>query len=316
MENINEKSLDTLVAETVAGKYGNGNERKVALGSRYEEVQNRITELVSLDLTNESSSVPEIRPEKIQKFINEIDSVCKKYNLSISHEDSQGGFIIDTYDKYYTDWLNGASNTNEALVDAISDENLERLNIRYAIEEDYSEELFGWFNSELDAMKYCAYLAYKNNCSYHIYEIEGLKIDPDFLELESDMKYEYYVEAIYDDKNGWIIKETPEIDSCYFSEILRKDTINNMYTDTIRMRINLEDENSELAKSVACNYLENFKGVHGDDKNKIRDIIDILNKKFKLKHDEELERLEQERIKQEELAELARLKAKYESNEK
>ena len=36
--------------------------------------------------------------EKV-KFLEEIDGICKKYNLSISHEDICGGFIIDVYDE-------------------------------------------------------------------------------------------------------------------------------------------------------------------------------------------------------------------------
>ena len=35
-------SVDTLVKEVYAGKYGNGDTRKAALGSRYSEVQNKI----------------------------------------------------------------------------------------------------------------------------------------------------------------------------------------------------------------------------------------------------------------------------------
>ena len=35
-------SVDTLVKEVYAGKYGNGDTRKAALGNRYNEVQNRI----------------------------------------------------------------------------------------------------------------------------------------------------------------------------------------------------------------------------------------------------------------------------------
>lgn len=35
-------SVDTLVKEVYAGKYGNGDSRKAALGNRYNEVQNKI----------------------------------------------------------------------------------------------------------------------------------------------------------------------------------------------------------------------------------------------------------------------------------
>ena len=35
--------------------------------------------------------------ETIKEFIDEIDKVCRKYGLSITPEDSQGGFIIEKY---------------------------------------------------------------------------------------------------------------------------------------------------------------------------------------------------------------------------
>lgn len=54
-----------------------------------------------------------IKNEKVDEFLNEIHEVCKKYNMSISHEDCHGGFIIEDYEKLYFDWLyNASDNTN------------------------------------------------------------------------------------------------------------------------------------------------------------------------------------------------------------
>lgn len=44
-------------------------------------------------------------PEEVIKFLNEIDNICKKYNFSISHEDSHGAFILEKYDDYNIRWL-------------------------------------------------------------------------------------------------------------------------------------------------------------------------------------------------------------------
>lgn len=44
-------------------------------------------------------------PESVINFLNEIDNICKKYNFSISHEDSHGAFILEKYDKYNIKWL-------------------------------------------------------------------------------------------------------------------------------------------------------------------------------------------------------------------
>lgn len=43
---VAQKTTDELVQEVLEGKYGNGEDRKKALGSKYEEVQSRINELL------------------------------------------------------------------------------------------------------------------------------------------------------------------------------------------------------------------------------------------------------------------------------
>lgn len=48
-------------------------------------------------------------PESMKKFLEDIDLVCKKHNLSISHEDGHGAFLIEEYDKHNIDWLFDAS---------------------------------------------------------------------------------------------------------------------------------------------------------------------------------------------------------------
>jgi hypothetical protein len=45
----------------------------------------------------------------IDSFLDEIKEVCKKHGLSISHEDSQGGFIIEKYSDSNLEWLFAAS---------------------------------------------------------------------------------------------------------------------------------------------------------------------------------------------------------------
>ena len=43
---------------------------------------------------------------KVDLFLKEIEEVCKKHNLSISHEDSHGNFVIESYDQENIKWLN------------------------------------------------------------------------------------------------------------------------------------------------------------------------------------------------------------------
>jgi hypothetical protein len=47
-------------------------------------------------------------PEKLKNFFDEIESVCKKYDYSISHEDKHGAFGIEEYDERNIEWLRDA----------------------------------------------------------------------------------------------------------------------------------------------------------------------------------------------------------------
>lgn len=45
----------------------------------------------------------------IADFFTELFALYQKYNVSISHEDNHGGFIIERYDKENEEWIHGAS---------------------------------------------------------------------------------------------------------------------------------------------------------------------------------------------------------------
>ena len=44
-------------------------------------------------------------PDRMRKFLEEIDEVCRKHGLSISHEDGHGAFIVEKYNESNIDWL-------------------------------------------------------------------------------------------------------------------------------------------------------------------------------------------------------------------
>lgn len=50
---------------------------------------------------------------KVEDFIKELIAVCKKHGMSISHEDSQGAFIIEPYSDTNIEWLNDGSTNLE-----------------------------------------------------------------------------------------------------------------------------------------------------------------------------------------------------------
>jgi hypothetical protein len=48
-------------------------------------------------------------PERMQSFLEDIKKVCEKHNLSISHEDGHGSFIVEEFDEGNIKWLFNAS---------------------------------------------------------------------------------------------------------------------------------------------------------------------------------------------------------------
>ena len=46
---------------------------------------------------------------KVDSFLKDIVEVCARHGMSISHEDTHGGFIIEEFDKKLVDWLMEAS---------------------------------------------------------------------------------------------------------------------------------------------------------------------------------------------------------------
>ena len=59
---IANKSVDELAREVIAGKYGNGDARKSALGSRYSEVQAKVNEMIAGNSTP-SAPTPAPKPQ-------------------------------------------------------------------------------------------------------------------------------------------------------------------------------------------------------------------------------------------------------------
>ena len=44
----------------------------------------------------------------VDLFLEDIGRVCRHHNMSISHEDEHGGFIVETFQQERFDWLNAA----------------------------------------------------------------------------------------------------------------------------------------------------------------------------------------------------------------
>ena len=46
---------------------------------------------------------------KVDAFLKELEEVCQRHGFSLSHEDVQGGFIVEKYHKTLSEWLQEAS---------------------------------------------------------------------------------------------------------------------------------------------------------------------------------------------------------------
>ena len=53
------------------------------------------------------------RENNIKNFLREYKELCKKYNVSLGHEDEYGGFILHEYDEEMIEWVEAASDAVE-----------------------------------------------------------------------------------------------------------------------------------------------------------------------------------------------------------
>lgn len=46
---------------------------------------------------------------EVDAFLAELESVCRKHKFSLSHEDSQGSFIVTSFNENLLEWLKAAN---------------------------------------------------------------------------------------------------------------------------------------------------------------------------------------------------------------
>lgn len=70
-----EKTIDELAQEVIAGKYGNGDDRKNVLGDRYDEVQARVNEILGVGQEEYYTVV----------IGDNLTKIAKKYGTTVNH---------------------------------------------------------------------------------------------------------------------------------------------------------------------------------------------------------------------------------------
>ena len=166
----------------------------------------------------------------------------------------------------------------------------------------------GYFDNRLDADKYCA--AYGAG-EYHVEEMRDLQDERDLSQIT--LKYQH--EVVFDFKdNEWVMRDEPGRYVCYIAEELRPNNIwnNSTYRSWVGFRVNIEKDDRKLAEKIAQDYLYQLLS-YGDSRKVYDKYITLMNDQFIAPYKLKEEQKKQEELKQKELAELARLKAKYEN---
>ena len=167
----------------------------------------------------------------------------------------------------------------------------------------------GYFENKEDAYKYCeGYMG----ADYIVLPIKNLLGKKDLSVIS--LKYEF--EIVFRE-DGTMMNfgqgggDDDEYCKRYVSEDLRCNHI-KMYGMRTSIKINLNRKDWDLASKIAQDYYAELKS-YGDgkilDKN-----IDLMNKKFEAPFLERKRIRKEEELKQKELAELKRLKDKYENS--
>lgn len=166
----------------------------------------------------------------------------------------------------------------------------------------------GYFNDRVDADKYCA--AFGDN-DYYVMEIKNLEGKEDLSKIS--LKYEHEIVFDFEDTNEWIMRDEPTRYNCYISDELKPNKIKYLGYRWVSFYINIEKDDRKLAEKIAQDYLYELLS-YGESKKVYDKNVKLMNDRFlePYKIKAELKKLVEER--QRELAELARLKAKYEQN--
>lgn len=165
--------------------------------------------------------------------------------------------------------------------------------------------IIGYFSNKEEADKYCCVYG---NGDYFVKSIKSL----DGIEDLSKVSLKYRHEIVFDLKDKeWIMREEPNRYECYIDDDLQCNCIRpNLPNSCVCFAINIDHDDRKLAEKIAQDYLAELRS-YGDGIIYQRN-INLMNEKFAAPFKEK-ERIRKEtELKEKELAELARLKEKYE----
>lgn len=165
--------------------------------------------------------------------------------------------------------------------------------------------IVGYFSNKEEADKYCCVCG---NGDYYVKPIKNL----DGIEDLSKVSLKYRHEIVFDLKNKeWIMREEPNRYKCYVDDDLQCNGIKTNYLNSwVCFDINIDHDDRKLAEKIAQDYLAELRSYGNGIIYKKN--INLMNEKFAAPFKEK-ERIRKEaELKEKELAELTRLKEKYE----
>ena len=172
---------------------------------------------------------------------------------------------------------------------------------------EYSDwSIVGYFTNREEADKYCvAHSSY----GYYVKSVSDLTDTEDLSRIT--LKYTHNV--VIDCKpEGWVVRHEPERYTCYMSDYFKSNEIySRNLPQWIGYKINIDTSNREKAEKIALDYHYQLLAM-GEGKI-FQHNIEAMNAKFKKPELARQKELEAKKLQEKELAELARLKAKYES---
>jgi hypothetical protein len=174
--------------------------------------------------------------------------------------------------------------------------------VMYACYSDW--HIYGYFTNKYEAEQYC--LAHEDRELF----VETLPCYDGQEDVSRiSVKYEHHVEFNKKD-SGWVMFNDPDNYYIYSADYLHSNSIKIGYGNYLSIQVNICKNDRKLAEKIAQDNLYQFLAFCNNKPNrtKVDEFNNILNK-------DERERLQKEKeakIREEELAQLAALKAKYE----
>lgn len=179
--------------------------------------------------------------------------------------------------------------------------------VMYSYYSDWT--IYGYFTNREDADKYC--IAHENEELY-VREIDCYdNIEEDFRNIT--LKYTFPI-LFRNINNNYELETTEEnyVYDCYQDEFLHSNKVEScLPKNWVRINVNIAERNFDKAKKIALDLW--YQYLDFCNKKPSENSIYKFNKILSKEEDERKERIKQEAVKEKELAELKRLKEKYEN---